>query len=113
MYTSLKTPFRNPFVIPATLFWLLPVCAIFFARCQAQQLSLLSGPAERSQMAWTSGPADASLGKLADIKIPKGYRFTDATGAAALLKMDESSSPRTGGRCCAPESGQWSVVAGI
>jgi uncharacterized membrane-anchored protein len=61
-------------------------------------------------MAWTSGPADASLGKLADIKIPKGYRFTDATGAAALLAKMNNPVPQGLVGILAPESGQWWVV---
>ena len=111
MYTSLKPPFRNPFVKPATLFWPFPVSAVFFPQCcQAQQLSLLSGSANQAQITWTSGPADASLGTLADIKIPKGYRFTDATGAGALLGKMNNPVPQGLVGILAPESGQWWVV---
>jgi uncharacterized membrane-anchored protein len=112
MYTSLKTPFRRTIFKPAAFFWLLPVFTIFFAQCcKADQPSLLSltSPSQ-TQVEWTSGPADASLGTLADIKIPKGYRFTDATGASALLGRMNNPIPQGLVGILAPESGQWWVV---
>jgi uncharacterized membrane-anchored protein len=62
------------------------------------------------QLQWTSGPADASLGALADIKIPKGYRFTDAAGAAMLLTRMNNPVPTGLVGILAPESGQWWAV---
>ena len=64
----------------------------------------------QAQVEWTSGPADASLGTLADIKIPKGYRFTDSTGAGALLARMNNPVPQGLVGIMAPESGQWWVV---
>jgi len=112
MYTSLKTPFHSPFVKPAALFLLLPVSIIFLTQCcNAGQLSLLPhDSANQAQVEWTSGPADASLGTLADIKIPKGYRFTGATGAGALLRKMNNPVPDGLVGILAPESGQWWVV---
>lgn len=61
-------------------------------------------------MEWTSGPADASLGTLADIKIPTGYRFTGATEAGALLTRMHNPIPQGLVGILAPESGQWWAV---
>ena len=87
MCTSFKTLFREVSLKSAVVFSLLPVFAFLgISRSDAQQSSLLSlTPPDQRQVDWTSGPADATLGTLADIKIPKGYRFTDAAGAGALL----------------------------
>ena len=112
MYTSSKTPFLRTFVKPVVFFWLLPVSTIFLSQCcKADQLSLLpASSASLAQVEWTSGPADASLGTLADIKISKGYRFTDATGARALLGKMNNPIPEGLVGILAPESGQWWVV---
>ena len=64
----------------------------------------------QAQVDWTSGRADASLGTLADIKIPDGYRFTDSTGAGALLARMNNPTPQGLVGIIAPESGQWWVV---
>jgi len=112
MYTSSKPPFCRAFANPAVFFGLLPVFTIFLAQCcSADQSSLLSltSPSQE-QVEWTSGLADASLGTLADIKIPKGYRFTDATGASVLLTRMHNPIPQGLVGILAPESGQWWAV---
>ncbi len=77
----------------------------------ADQSSLLSLTSpDQTQVNWTSGPADANLGTLADIKIPKGYRFTDSTGAGALLARMNNPIPQGLVGIIAPESGQWWIV---
>jgi uncharacterized membrane-anchored protein len=73
-------------------------------------LSLSLASPNQTQIQWTSGPADASLGGLADIKIPKGYRFTDATGAGILLARMNNPVPAGLVGILAPESGQWWTV---
>ncbi len=112
MYTSLRTPFYRTFFKLARVFWLLPVFVVFLTQSsKSDQSSLLSlASPEQAQVEWTSGPADASLGTLADIKIPKGYRFTDATGAGALLARMNNPIPQGLVGIIAPESGQWWVV---
>jgi uncharacterized membrane-anchored protein len=94
------------------VFALLPVFAFFgISRSEAQQSSFLSLTSpDQGQVDWTSGPADASLGTLADIKIPKGYRFTDAAGAGALLGRMNNPVPQGLVGILAPESGEWWVV---
>src|SRR5579859_1171723 len=112
MYTSLKTPFYSTFFKSAGVFWLLPVFIVFLTQSgNADQSSLLSlASPDQVQVNWTSGPADASLGTLADIKIPKGYRFTDSIGAGALLGRMNNPIPQGLVGIIAPESGQWWVV---
>ena len=112
MYTSLRTPFYRTFFKPAGVFWLLPVFIVFLTQSgNADQASLLSLTSpNQAQVDWTSGPADASLGTLADIKIPNGYRFTDSTGAGALLARMNNPTPQGLVGIIAPESGQWWVV---
>ncbi len=110
MYTSLTPPLSKALVKPAV--WLLSVYTVLlFQCCKADQplsLSLISS--DQAQVQWTSGPADASLGALADITIPKGYRFTDATGAALLLTRMNNPVPTGLVGILAPESGQWWAV---
>jgi uncharacterized membrane-anchored protein len=112
MYTSLTSPLSRLFVKPAAFFWLLSVSTIFLIQCckADQPLSLSLGSPDPGQVQWTSGPADASLGALADIKIPKGYRLTDATGAATLLARMNNPVPAGLVGILAPESGQWWAV---
>lgn len=112
MYTSLRTSFYKTFFKPARVFWLLPVFIVFLTQSgNADQASLLSLTSpNQTQVDWTSGPANASLGTLADIKIPKGYRFTDSTGAGALLARMNNPTPQGLVGIIAPESGQWWVV---
>jgi uncharacterized membrane-anchored protein len=73
-------------------------------------MSLSLASPNQAQVQWTSGPADASLGALADIKIPKGYRFTDAAGGALLLARMNNPVPNGLVGILAPESGQWWAV---
>ncbi|HUA39281.1 MAG TPA: DUF2167 domain-containing protein [Candidatus Sulfopaludibacter sp.] len=91
---------------------LLPVFIVFLTQAgKADQSSLLSlSSPSQVQVNWTSGPADASLGTLADIKIPQGYRLTDATGAAVLLGRMNNPIPQGLVGIIAPESGQWWAV---
>jgi uncharacterized membrane-anchored protein len=112
MYTSFKNSLHGALVGHTTLFWLVPICTIFLAQhCNADQPSLLSLTSpNKTQIEWTSGPADASLGTLADIKIPKGYRFADAAVASSLLGRMNNPVPQGLVGILAPESGQWWVV---
>lgn len=110
MYISLKNFPQRTFVGTVIFICLLSVFVLFSTlNCNAgQSLSLSS--ANQALIGWTSGPADASLGTLADIKIPKGYRFTGAEGAGDLLtRMNNPVPPGLVG-ILAPESGQWLAV---
>ena len=112
MCTSFFTLFRKVSLKSAIFFALLPVFAFFgISRSDAQQSSILSLTSpDQAQIDWTSGPANASLGTLADIKVPKGYRFTGATGAGALLTKMNNPVPQGLVGILAPESGEWWVV---
>jgi uncharacterized membrane-anchored protein len=110
MYTSLTPTLSKAFVKPAV--WLLSVSTVFLFQCCKADQPLSLSPSSSEQVQWTSGPADASLGSLADITIPKGYRFTDATGAALLLARMNNPVPTGLVGILAPESGQWWAVLG-
>lgn len=110
MHTSFKNSFPRALVRPAIFLWLLPVVIVFLAQCCDAQQSLSLASPNRALIGWTSGPADASLGKLADIKIPKDYRFTDAAGASDLLRRMNNPIPQGLVGILAPESGQWWAV---
>ena len=94
--------------------WLLSIGALFFCEpCVADGPSL---PIVPKPMEWVLGPATASLGTIAEIKVPAGYRFTDAIGARAFLERAKSSVPKNLIGLLAPNSGgQWIVFefAGI
>src|SRR5215831_3263945 len=112
MCTSFETLCCKVSLKSVVIFTLLPIFVFLgISRSNAQQSSLLSLTSpDGTQVSWTSGPADASLGSLADIKIPKGYRFTDATGAGVLLAKMNNPVPEGLVGILAPESGEWWVV---
>jgi uncharacterized membrane-anchored protein len=112
MCTSFETLCSKVSLKSAAVFALLPIFVFLgISRSNAQQSSLLSlASPDQGQVSWTSGPADASLGTLADIKIPKGYRFTDAAGAGVLLTKMNNPVPEGLVGILAPESGEWWVV---
>src|SRR2546425_8094335 len=65
----------------------------------------------RQAIAWTSGPAQASLGTIAGLQVPAGYRFADAKGARAFLQAMRSPVPQGLAGILAPvDSGSWWVV---
>jgi uncharacterized membrane-anchored protein len=39
---------------------------------------------------WQKGPLTASLGGVAEIQVPKGYKFTDAAGTRRLLELNQN-----------------------
>lgn len=111
MYTSSPLPLSRTFLNLTAVFGLVAVSTIFTAQCcRADQASLSLSSLDQAQVQWTSGPADASLGTLADIKVPKGYRFTDSTGASTLLGRMNNPVPDGLVGILAPESGQWWAV---
>ncbi len=59
---------------------------------------------------WISGPAKASLGDVANIDVPKGYRFLEAKDARALLEQMKNPVPKDLEGILTPESGTWMVV---
>jgi hypothetical protein len=65
-------------------YWLLSIGALVFCDPCLADVPVLPKPIE-----WVTGPAQASLGTIADIKVPAGYRFADAMGAAAFLEQSK------------------------
>jgi len=63
-----------------------------------------------AQTTWTPGPATVNLGALAEVQIPEGYRFTDATGARILLERLKNPVPNGLAGILMPDSGTWLVV---
>ena len=88
--------------------WLLSIGALVFCDAclgDSPVLPIVPKPAE-----WVSGPATASLGTIADIKIPAGYRFADATAASAFLERAKNPVPRNLIGLLAPDDGGSWVV---
>jgi len=111
MCTSFKNSLHRTVVKSEILLWLMPAFIIFSVQCCNAEDSLSLGPNQNQTLiGWTTGPADASLGTLADIKISKGYRFTDAAGAGDLLRQMNNPIPQGLVGILAPESGQWWAV---
>jgi len=92
------------------VFCILPMLAVFGGQlCQGDQLSLT--PVRPSQeVNWIVGPKKASLGTLADIDVPQGYRLTGETGARTLLARMKNPIPDGLIGILAPDSGKWWVV---
>jgi len=110
MYISLKNLSQRARVKTVIFLWLLPVFVVCLTQnCNAEQSLSLTSP-NQTLIGWTSGPADASLGILADIRISKGYRFTGAEGAGDLLARMNNPIPPCLVGILAPESGQWWAV---
>jgi len=77
--------------------------------CQGDQLSLT--PVRPSQeVNWIIGPKKASLGTLADIDVPQGFRLTGETGARVLLERMKNPVPDGLIGILAPDSGKWWAV---
>src|SRR5208282_2960410 len=92
------------------IFCILPVLAVFLSEPSwGDQLSLT--PVMPSQeISWVVGPKQASLGTLANIEVPQGYRLTGEAGARILLGRMKNPVPDGLIGILAPDSGQWLVV---
>lgn len=110
MNTCFLSAFHWRFKKYPTALWL-PVLTFFLTLPSwgQDQLSFSSGlqPQERE---WVSGPAKTSLGAIADLQIPAGYRFTDAEGASSLLKQMNNPVPSGLIGILSPNSGDWLVI---
>jgi len=62
------------------------------------------------EISWVVGPKQASLGTLANIEVPQGYRLTGEAGARILLGRMKNPVPDGLIGILAPDSGQWLVV---
>ncbi len=68
-----------------------------------------SGPKEFLNP-WVSGPNVASLGSIAGITVPPGYRLLDEAGARAFLERSGNPVPKGLIGILAPQSDQWWAV---
>lgn len=90
--------------------WLSLLTFFFIQPSRGQdQLSYSSG-LQPQEPEWVSGPAQASLGAVADLQIPAGYHFTDADGARSLLKKMNNPAPAGILGILEPTSGDWLAV---
>ena len=90
---------------------LLTFCAVLtIQNIRADSYSLGPVSPANDDPNWILGPSKAALGDYATIRIPEGYRFTDAKGARVLLqRMRNPISPTLIG-LFAPDSGKWWLV---
>src|SRR5450631_2159797 len=92
-----------------TVLWL-SVFALFSDQIsQGQELTLSSGLQPQEQV-WISGPEMTSLGAIADLQIPAGYRFTGSEGAGNLLRQMNNPVPPGLIGILTPNSGEWLAV---
>ena len=63
----------------------------------------------KSPVDWQVGPGVAALKSAAEVKLPKGYRFANATDTQRMLKS--AGEPVSGAEMgmILPEEGAWSV----
>jgi uncharacterized membrane-anchored protein len=79
---------------PLLLFALL----LFVAAPPARAADEDSSPADKEaaalfrQIQWTVGPAHVKLGSIAELDVPKGYRFADAEGAKLFQQATQNPS---------------------
>jgi uncharacterized membrane-anchored protein len=78
-----------------------------FGQSSSLTPQMMSG---QQQVKWTIGPATANLGEVAEMKIPEGYRLTDAAGARVLLQRMKNPVPAGLVGILAPDSGTWWAV---
>src|SRR4051794_18747372 len=77
--------------------------------CSAADSSSLI-PVVPQPVQWLSGPIDASLADVAVIRVPPGFRFTDAKGARILLESAHNRVPEGLAGLIAPVSGDWWIT---
>jgi len=94
---------------PAIFCLLAALVAFEIQPCWGDQLSL--APAMPPQNVWRIiGPSKASLGTIADVDVPQGYRLADETGARILLERMKNPVPDGLVGILAPESGKWWAI---
>ncbi|HZL43539.1 MAG TPA: DUF2167 domain-containing protein, partial [Verrucomicrobiae bacterium] len=77
---------------------------------RADSFSLVPVSPANDDPNWILGPSKAPLGDFATVRIPEGYRFTDAKGARTLLQRMKNPLPSGLVGLFAPDSGKWWVV---
>src|SRR5438105_1651266 len=74
--------------------------------CRAQ----VNLPGDTQGEKWVPGPASANLGKVAQLKVPVGYSFSDAAGAREVLRKAGNPVPKGLLGIMRSVTGGWTVV---
>jgi uncharacterized membrane-anchored protein len=95
----------------------LPLALIFVVlwATPSRSMRAADSPATENPLAsinWTSGPATAQLGDLAQLKVPEGLVFADADGTRRFLEITQNipSGNELGMLLAEGETGAWFVV---
>lgn len=75
--------------MPKTHNYLSSVTAIVIAVC-ALTGNATAQTSTQPEIRWQDGPTIGKLGDIAEISIPKGYRFTDKVGAQRVLELTQN-----------------------
>src|SRR5882724_9328800 len=110
MNTCFSSVFRWRFLkYPTAL--CLPVLTFFLIQsCWGQEQLTFSSGLQPREREWVSGPETTSLGTIADLQIPVGYRFTGTEGARSLLKQMNNPVPPGLIGILTPNSGDWLAI---
>ena len=93
--------------MPSLAFFALSASTVMWHQpCKADPIA----PPLTQATEWTAGPATASLGTVAEIKIGPGYKFADAAAAADLLARGKLPAPQHPLGILAPDSERWLAV---
>ncbi len=93
-----------------TVLWLSVLAIIFVQISQGQEQLTFSSGLQPQEREWISGPEMTSLGAVADLQIPAGYRFTGSEGAGNLLRQMNNPIPAGLVGILTPNSGEWLAV---
>lgn len=67
-------------------------------------------PSASDPIQWLTGPTNASLGNVAEVNVPEGYKFADERGARSVLKQLKNPDPKDLVGILVPASGEWYAV---
>src|SRR5579862_8972519 len=79
-----------------------------FAQQSQSQSVIFADPLK--QIRWISGPLKVGVGDFANVNIPGGYRFADATGAHVILQNANAPVPSDLIGVLADNAGTWYAV---
>lgn len=70
----------------------------------------LAAQSEPPDIAWVDGPDIGQMGKVAQVNVPEGFRFTDAKGARTLMELMQNPTSGQEVGALLPEEGDWFVL---
>lgn len=86
-----------------SLLLLVVLCLLLFGSSAKAQDSQ-TNPPEGNPIHWVRGPFTAKLGNNAEIEIPKGFLFTDGTGARKFMELNQNPTSGSELGLISPES---------